>query len=361
VITAGNILNEDVFMGFTPMDPIKLGVKDNTTMDISVSQLVFSGEYLVGLQASRVYFQISDQSREKTESDLKESVANTYSLILMLEQNKLFLQQTLENTNKILNELREMYKQGFLENTDVDQLELTSLNIANGVSQVNRQTDQAYTLLKFQLGMPLDQEITLTDNLETLAEDGSLESTTALQFEVKNNIDYKIMETQEALGLLNLKREQSLYLPTLAAVYQHNEKLQQPEFDFSPKDIFALSMSIPIFSSGQRNTKVQERKLELEKISNIRQNVANGLQLEYVNARNELSTAYEKYLNEKKNIELTKRIYEKTLIKMKEGISTSLDLTSSQNQYISAQTSYYAALYSLITAKNKLARLTNNL
>ena len=82
-------------------------------------------------------------------------------------------------------------------------------------------------------------------------------------------------------------------------------------------------MNIPIFSSGSRNVKVQQRQLDLKKIINTKENVANGLQLQYINAKNELTTAYEKYLNDKKNIDLTQRTYDKTLIKFNEGLATS--------------------------------------
>jgi len=170
---------------------------------------------------------------------------------------------------------------------------------------------------------------------------------------VNQNINYQILQTQEKLGVLSLKREKSTYLPNLAAVYRHSEKVNQPAFDFAPKDVFQLSMNIPIFSSGQRNVKVQQRQLELNKIVNTRDNVANGLKLDYNNALNEMATAYENYLNNQKNIDLTSRIYEKTLIKYKEGLSTSLDLTNVQNQYLQAQGDYYTAVYTLITTKKQ--------
>ena len=112
--------------------------------------------------------------------------------------------------------------------------------------------------------------------------------------------------------------------------------MNKPEYDFAPKDLVELSLNFPLFTSGQRNVKVQQRKLELEKIVNSKANVASGLQLEYDNALNELTTAWETWLNNQKNIELTQRIYDKTLIKYKEGISSSLDLTNAQNQYLTA-------------------------
>ena len=256
--------------------------------------------------------------------------------------------------------MQEMSKQGFIENTDLDQIELTSLNLSNGVNSLNRQVEASRDLLKFQMGLALDNEIVLTDDLESTVSLKNLEAVLSTKFNVDNNIDYQILSVQEKLGNLNLKREQSGYLPSLAAVYRHTEKLKKPAFDFNPTDVFQLSLNIPLFSSGQRIAKVQQRRLDLEKLANTKSNVANGLQLEFVNVRNEMASAYEKFLNEKKNIELTNRIYEKTLIKYREGLSSSLDLTNVQNQYLTAQSNYYNAMYSLITAKNKLDKLTNN-
>lgn len=361
IVTSEDITNKNVFLGFTPSAPIPLGVKDNTTLDITVSQLVFSGEYLVGLQAAKVFGKMSEQSQKKTELELKESIGNSYSLVLVLEQTKKTLEKSLDNLKKTLSDMQAMSKQGFIENTDVDQIELTSLNLTNGVTSLNRQVDASRDLLKFQMGLSFDTEIVLTDDLESTAGAMSLQSALPTKFNVDNNIDYQILSVQEKLGSLNLKREKSGYLPSLAAVYRHTEKVNKPAFDFAPTDVFLLSLNIPIFSSGQRIVKVQQRQLELEKITNTKNSVANGLQLEFVNARNEMASAYDKFLNEKKNIELTNRIYEKTLIKYKNGLSSSLDLTNAQNQYLTAQSNYYTAMYSLITAKNKLDKLTNNL
>jgi outer membrane protein len=360
-LTSDNITKKDVFLGYTPADPIKLGVPNNTTLDITVSQLIFSGEYIVGLQATKVFYEMTDQNRQKTEIDLKESVSNTYAMALSFEQTRDILSKTLANTEKTLSDMKQMYQQGLIENTDVDQIELITLNLKNGLSSMNRQIDATYDLLKFQLGMPFADKLILTDNLEVIATSVNLEALMTTPFNINNNLDYQIISTSEIIGNLNLKREKSMYLPNLAAVYRHQEKVNSPAFDFNPKDVFGISMNIPIFSSGSRNVKVQQRKLDLQKITNTKENVANGLQLQYVNAKNELTTAYEKYLNDKKNIDLTKRIYDKTLVKFNEGIATSREITDNLAQYLTAQSNMYNSILSLISAKNKLDKLNNNL
>jgi outer membrane protein TolC len=359
-ITSDDITNQNVYMGFTPAPPIKLGVENNTTFDLTVSQLIFSGEYIVGLQATKVFYTMTDQNRQKVEIDLKENVANTYAMALVFEQSRNVLNQSLENTNKTLSDMQQMYKQGLVENTDVDQIELVSLTLKNSVSSLSRQIDATYDLLKFQLGMPFGDKIVLTDNIESIGNSVNLEMLMSTQFNINNNLDYQILQTSEAISNLNLKREKSTYLPNLMAVYRHQEQMNPADFNFNPKDVFQIAMNVPIFSSGQRNSKVQQRKMELQQVINTKDNVANGLQLQYINTLNELTTAYEKFQNDKKNIELTKRILDKSMIKFTEGLASSRDITEFLNQYLTAQGNMYNSMLSLISAKNKLDKLNNN-
>ena len=355
-----NMVGNQLHLKSDPGTPIALGLKNNTTFDFTLSQLIFSGAYIVGLQASRIYFQISDQNFQKSKIDMKESIANTYCMVLIMEGNRSILQNSLKNLKKTLSDMREINKQGLIEDTDVDQIELTSVNIENALNTVNRQVDASYDLLKFQMGIPLENKITLKDNLETMLVSIDLANATSKQLNIKENITYKIMETQEQFGKLALKKEISNYLPNLAGFYKHTEKVNQPAFDFTPKDIIGLTLNVPILSSGQRVVMVQQRKMELDKITISKQKAIEGVKLDYSNALNDMNSTYEKYQNEKKNIELTKRIYDKTSIKYQEGISSSLDLTQVHNQYLTAQTNYYDAIFKLLTAKNKLDRILNN-
>ena len=208
--------------------------------------------------------------------------------------------------------------------------------------------------------MPYEIELELSDDLDKILNSAVIESITGRNLEVEDNIVTKILNTQVKIGELNLKREKSGYLPSLAAFYKHSEKARQADFDFFMKDMAGVQLNIHIFSSGQRKSAVAQRKLELLKMQNSRAQALNGLQLEFKSANNDFSTSLEKYNNEKRNIELAERIYDKTLIKFKEGLSSSMDITTAQNQLLGAQSNYFTAIYSLLVAKNKIDKLTNN-
>lgn len=349
---------EMISMGYQTI-PMKLGVENSVTLDATISQLVFSGAYIVGLQASKVFKKLSQHSLEQSENDVKEEVANTYYMILAAEESLKILNQNHININKTLLELTELHKEGFVENTDVDQIKYTKITIANAEKALERQVQIAYRLLKFQMGIELDNLISLSEKLEDIVKEISIETLFNDNYDISNNPTYKLLQTQENLQMLNLKREKSMFLPTITAFYNHQEKSAKADFDFSMPNMFGANMSIPIFSFGERLSKVKQADIELEKTRNQRKMAIQGLRLEVEKAQISLRTAYEKFLNEKSNLELTKKIYDKTAIKYKEGISSSMDLTQASSQYLQAQSNYFNTVNELLNSKNKLENLLN--
>ncbi|MFC2113969.1 TolC family protein [Bacteroidota bacterium] len=360
VVTHGELQPDGITVLLNSMDvPIALGVPSSATISVSASQLVFSGSYIVGLQTSKTFKQLSEQSLILSENTVLENVANTYYMVLAAEESKTLLKATSENMVKTLDEFKAMLAEGFIENTDVDQLQYTVTMIENAYKMLERQVQIANRLLKFQMGMDLDQQITLTDKLDEIINNIPAADMFSTGGDINNNITYKLLNTQESLQESLVKLEKSAYLPTIAAFYQHQEKTSKADFDFTFPDIVGVSVSVPIFSSGMRNTKVAQAKIELEKTRNTKEMAIQGLKLEIQQTQITLQSAYEKFLNEKSNQELTQKIYDKTLIKYKEGMASSMDLTQANSQYLTAQTNYFNALLELLTAKNKLDNLLN--
>lgn len=337
--------------------PIELGVKDNWTYSLSASQLIFNGSYFVGLITSKTFKQLSQESLIKSETDIKEGVSNAYYLVLTLEESKRLLDSSITSMERTLYEMSEMCKQGFIENTDTDQMTLNVSNLKNTILSVDNQIILAYQLLRYQMGMKVTENIVLTDKLDDVISLLKTEELLSATFDLNNNINYQLLNTQEKLTELNLKNEKSKSLPSIAAFYQHQEFSQNPAFNFNPPDVLGISIDIPLFSSGGRSARISQRRMEIEKISITKQQVAEGLQMEAVQARSDLQVAFDKYNNDKTNLMLSKRIYEKTLTKYKEGVSSSMELTQANMQYLTAQSNYYQTVMKLLGAKNKMERI----
>lgn len=348
----------------TQFFPVKFGTQHNATASLSISQLIFSGQYIVGLQASKVFRTMSEQSYQKTVVDVRLSVFDTYSLILSLQENKKILDSNLLKFKDIFRETKEMQKQGFVDEIAVDQLELNVSNLENATQQLSRQVEVAMNLLKFQMGMELSTPIELTDKLEDIVISIKPELYTDTVMKINDNIDLQLMSTQVKLQELNLKREKSTYLPTLAGVFSYSQKAMRDKFDFFdgskdwfPTTLVGVNLDIPIWSSGSRHAKIQQAQLNLLKANNTMALVSQSVQLQYQQARTAFISSQEKYAHEKKNLELSEKIFNKTAVKFKEGISSSMELTQAQMQFLTSQANFFAASLELINNKNKLEKL----
>ncbi len=343
------------------------GTQHNASLEVTATQLVFSGSYIVALQASKTYLQLIKNSLSKSEIDVKETVSNTYYLILMAEKNLKTLKTSLANLKETHSETQEMFKAGFVADTDVDQVQLAVTDLENSVRSMERQVIIAYRLLKFQMGMDLQQEIRLADNLDTIVSGLETKKMLDAPFDLDRHIDYRILVTQEKSQKLLLKKEISEYLPTISAFATHQKNAMRDSFNFFsggkwfPTTIIGLNVDIPIFSSGQRAAKVAQAKIELKKVRNSKREVARGLQVELMQARHTFADALEKMEKTRENVTLAKKIYDKTTVKFQEGMSSSLDLIQTHNQYLTAESNYTGVVVELLNAKTRLDKILSRL
>jgi outer membrane protein len=353
----GNITRTDLQNAYKPSPPISLGVRNNTVFNFTLSQLIFSGEYIVGLQAMKVLEEVSEKNLVKTEAQTKESVATTYYLVLILDENSKVLRESLKSTDQTYNDMVKMNEQGFNEETDVDQMKISRSNIQTLLTSIESQKEISMKLLKYQLGVSFEQTVQLTDSLQSIIIQGNMEYLASPEFNVKNSVDYQMISNQEKISALMLKREQSKLLPTISGFYRHQEQTNMPSFNFAVKDVAGITLSLPIVTSGQRLATISQAKFDLQKSRLNKDNVEQGLIMEYETAKNNYQTAFSNFSTNRESLNLSKKVYDKTVIKYKEGVSSSFELTQNQAQFLNAESNYYNSILSLLNAKAKLDRI----
>jgi outer membrane protein len=356
-LPAGTLTKDDIANAYKNSPPFALGVKNNTLLNLTLSQLIFSGQYFIGVKAVQIAKQVTEKALVKTEAQTKESVANTYYLVLVLSENVRVLNESLKSVDQTYNEMVRMNQQGLNEETDVDQIKISSSNIQTLINSIESQKEISMKLLKYQLGVDFNQPLELTDSLHGIIEKGNIHYLSLPEYNPKNNVDYQIISNQEKVSALLLKMEQSKYLPTISSFYRHQEQTNRPSFNFAVKDIVGVSLSLPIISSGQRNAKISQAKYDLEKSHLNKANVEQGLIMEFETARNSYQTAFSNFTTNKESMILSKKVYDKTVIKYREGVSSSFELTQNQNQFLTAESNYYYSVLTLLNAKAKLDRI----
>jgi outer membrane protein len=348
----GNISNPG-----TPT-PISLNdLKWSLNWDITVTQIIFSGAYIVGLQTSKIYKGLSEYALSKSKDDLNESVTNAYILVLVASENEALLDSTYLNTLQILNDMKKISSQGMIDETDVDQLQLTTNTLKSAEELLSRQADIAERMLKFQLGLDLNTKIFLVDSINGLIKNFENNNLLIQNFDLESNVDFKLVDTQAKLMKMNLLLNKSAFLPDIAAYYQHEKPFNTNALNFNPTDIIGVSLSWSIFTSGQRLARISQARYGYQKALNSKQQASDGLKLSYDQNKSNYLSSLDKYNTASENLKLAEKIYNHSLIKYKEGVISSTELSQTQNQYLQSQTNYFSSILELTSAKAKLEKL----
>lgn len=337
--------------------PVKFGQQYTADVSITATQLIFDGTYIVGLKASKVYYQLSENKMEKVKEAIREGVSQAYFYVLAAEENYATLQESLVNSEKIEKEAKAYYEEGLREDTDADQAALSVSTIAAKVNEAKRGITAARTTLKYLMGIDVNSSIVLKSKLEELVATTLLQSNEQPVLDWKKHIDYRILETQKQAQELLVKKEIAAYLPTFSAFYRYGKNTSTNDWNVFDKNtewfsssILGFKLSLPLFSSGMRYSKVKQARLELDRVENQITQKLQEMQQNKLLAENNLATSKANYITSEKSKKLAKKIYDKTKLKYTEGVSNSFELAQNEQQYLQTHANYIGALLELLKA-----------
>jgi outer membrane protein len=350
------------------MNGVKTAFKFGTTYDLSygltASTAIFNAPYIVGVQTATLAQKLAGLNVERAEQDTKESVIMSYYLILVSEESLRILDGNIAVLNETLRATRAMFSAGMAEATDVDQMVSNLSMMQNTKSSMERTLEVNYNMLRFQLGVSPETGITLTESLESIVEKVDVTQLLNTGFDVKQNLNYKMLESQEQMSKLSLKMQKSTVLPSLSGFYTYSkngmgDKLS--EMSWFPNSIVGAQVSVPIFATGTRYSKIKQAQVNLEKARTGKEMVTEQLLLQEKQLRYNLVNAREQYNLQKENIDVSKRVYSSTENKFRQGMASSLDLTQANSLYLQAENNYISALMNLLQTKLALDKLLNNM
>jgi len=345
---------------------IELGSKHSMTARSTLSQLIFDGSYIVALQASKTYLKYYENAKQKTDIEVREMVVNAYGNVLLAEESIAILERNKSILSKTLSDTQQTFKNGLIEEENVEQLQITLSTVNSNLSNNKRLVDISYKMLKIALGIDINAELNLTDKLDTLTELNVAAAFSQTDFNATNNIYYQIAKNFEEQRTLELKLQRSKALPTLAANVNFGYNAYANQFDFFSRDQkwfnysnLGVSLNVPIFSSFGRHAKTQQAKIALDQAKTQLIETEQKLQLQYESARSEYEFSIEEYATSKSNLNLAERIEKKQQIKFTEGLSSSFDFSEAQRQLYTAQQNYLQSMVNIINKKAALETIIN--
>jgi outer membrane protein len=336
--------------------PVKFGTKYNATAGFSASQLIFSADYIFGLKASKEFINLSRINVTRSKADLVSQVSKAYYGAVINRERIKLLEANITRLKKILDDTRALNQQGFVELIDVERLEVSYNNLVTEKSKIEKLIGLSENLLKFQMGYTIGEAIVLSDSINVGGNEESLSA--AGKSDVSKRPEYQLLQAQQTLYDLDMKRLKWGYLPTVVAygAYQYNAQRQKFDlFDTEQKwykiALIGATINLNIFDGLQRHNKIQQAKITASKNVNMLKNLELAASLEASAAEISYANAFTSVQTQKKNMELAVHVFDVAQKKYQGGVGSNLEIVNAETSLKEAQTNYLNAVYDMLVAK----------
>ena len=340
---------------------VKIDMPNVGALGVTAS-MGLNGQGIVGVLLNNIAIDMKKLSLEKSESELRGSVMASYVSVLALQSISSLLDSSLINIQDLESMTRHAVEAGAAEQTAADQIRVRVNTLKNSINSQKRTIELATNALKVLLDVPVETELVLTENIDDVLSPDRVLALLGQNFAIENNLSYQLLQKQVELAKKNVHMAGWAYGPTLSVGYNYTDQHYYGEggMRMTPPNTVQVSVRMPLWSSGKRAAGVVEKKIALEEAKNTLSETTDNLAIQYRQLCFNLTNAYETYINEKDNIEVSQRVFASATNKYKYGASSNMELTNASNDLINAQSSYVQAMLSLVNAQVELEQFLNN-
>ena len=361
----GVLFQEDVIepRDLGPPNTFEVGFVQNNqlTFGLGVDAMIFDGNYLKGLKAAKLFMALAEKQVELSQQDIIHQVTRAYQNVLVAQRNIEIVDNNISNLNSMLSEARETYESGFIEELDVDRLQVSLDNLNIEKQKLVQLVDLSKNVLKYQMAYPLEEDISVSEELETVVEKMILSPITFIEdLDHAKRPEHRLLVDAIELDEADLVRIKQGYLPTVYASLNYDQLLQRDdlfnglESGLIPSGSIEIRANIPIYDGGFTKSRIEQKKIELEKREIELDEFDRAMKLQVNNAFVNFQNAKWTLERSKEALRLNEKIYNKTQIKYREGVGSSVEVSQAESNLYEAQARYVNALYDALTTKTEL-------
>jgi outer membrane protein len=342
--------------------PVQFTPKYSVSASGTASQILFDGSVMVALQAKKAILKIYDENAKLTEEDVRYNVQKAYYGLVIVHKQFDILKEVIGKARKITKDAHVVYETGFTEKIDVDRADVALNNFVADSIRIGGLVTLTEQLLKFSMGMDIDQAIVLTDtsSAQTMADAGLLSQPK----DYNSRTEYSMLQTQLKLNQYDLKRHRLSGLPSLATFISAGYNFATNSYDdlwymnqyYQFNSYWGLNLRLPLFDGGQRFNRVKQAKINVEKTNNSIENLKLAIDFQVEQSRTSYKNSLLAMENQKRNLDLANSVLDLSDKKYKAGVGSNIELTLAQTDMLQAQTNYFNAMLDVVNAKSDLQK-----
>jgi outer membrane protein len=344
------------FPGTTPgkIYAFAFGLPSTNSAALNLKQVLFDGQVFVGLQARQASLDFYRKKQEITEQMIRVNVNKVYYQLLVGKFQLAQIDANIHSQEDLLHNSTEMFKNGFAEQLDIDKANVQLSNLETERIQTEYNISYGFLGLKVLLGMPIRDSLALTD---TLTYDMVRDAALTDDYKYTDRREYQLLEINRQLNEYDIKRYKKQYIPTvnLSATYQQT----QYWFHFDPTERASwfpgswvgLNINVPIFDGFYKDANIQQARLKLQQTLNNQDSMKIRIDNDVKEAQLRFNASLATLDYQKKNMELSEKVYAQTRKKYEQGLGSNIEITNAFGDERTAQANYFNALYNAISAR----------
>jgi len=356
------IIPEGTFGPGTPEQRVAFGTQYNSSMMVQLDQKLYDQSLITGLKANKPNIELSALNQQANNENLIFNIASAYYQIIVAQKNLDLLQHNEERLKKVLSVTQLQADQGVAKKIDVKQVQVNLNNVQSQIATLQNNLDLAFNTLKFNMGLPTDQGLQLTDTARWLQEAPSAK----LYKEFDYDLTLAAQQQKVQMELLDINRKMIRHqaVPSLGIYGRYGangfgaENLGDafdPLLDYSA---IGIKLTWSPFTGFRRDAQYKMAVIDLK---NARENYElnrRSQALNFQNASSKVAQTQSTVKTNKSNVELASEVYENTTLQYRHGIATLTDLLNAELSFREAQNNFIASLLDYYLADLN-ARLAN--
>jgi len=334
---------------------------------IQVNQMLFDFSYLLGVRAAKTYTELTKMQASLTKQEIAERVSKAYYAVLINKERIYLAFLNTMRLDSLLKDTKILNANGLVEKIDVMRAEVALNNMRTEAKKINQLQELTLQLLKFQMGMPVRDSLTLQGNLREITL--NLEENMFSELDKMQRSEFALLEMNKTMQELNAKYVKSLYYPRLAAFGNVGANTGQNQF----RDVWkfndrwfrnasvGINLNWNLLDGFKRKHSLEKTRLEILKIKEDEKILRRNIDFDIAKSKTSLESGLQDLEIQKRNMALAQEIVGLSKIKYKGGTGTNMDVINAEASYKEAENYYYNALYNAILTKIDLEKALGKL
>lgn len=343
---------------------MKVGLDNSYSAGFSASLPIVAPQLWKALSISDTQILRSLEQARSSRLELVNQVKSAYYAFMLAEASKQVIRESYDMAALTHEIYTKQFAAGTASDYDVLRTSVAMKNIEPELLQSDISIKQARLQLQILMGVDASFIFNTTGSLSDY-EDTMVENTMAIDPDMSGNTTLRLNTIDMDLQRKALASQKLAYVPTLALTANYNWTSMNNGTPFkglrwNPYSMIGVQLNVPIFSGGQRYSRVKQAQVQLTELELQRENLERTVNMQVTLAMDNIKINVKQIGSCSESVRQAERAHDIMSKSFDLGAASYLDLRDSELALTRARLAYYQAIYNYLLANSELELLLGN-